>query len=235
MDNPQQRGKFRSLRLKRYDYSRPGAYFVTICERTRKNLFGRILKSKMALNRNGEIVQQIWDALPDRFQNLRLDTFVIMPNHVHGFLIFPGQVYTTNAENPTNEKNYIDDMSQPCSAVNKDFRDNVGAGLALHSGKACLSEKDSTEYASSPGGTTIKSTQGANQRYSLGDVVRVFKSISTLDINRFLKKSGPVWQRNYYEHVIRNPQSLNAAREYIRNNPKNWKHDKENPGRHEKI
>lgn len=64
------------------------------------------------------------------------------------------------------------------------------------------------------------------------DVVRAFKSISAINVNRFLSRVGiPLWQRDYDEHIIRNEESLNRVREYIGNNPLGWKLDRENPRR----
>jgi len=64
----------------------------------------------------------------------------------------------------------------------------------------------------------------------LMDVVRAFKSISAINVNRFLSRVGvPLWQRNYYEHIIRNEESLNRVREYIGTNPLRWEVDRENP------
>jgi len=64
---------------------------------------------------------------------------------------------------------------------------------------------------------------------TLGDTARVFKSLSAVRVNRFLMRTGPLWQRNYYEHIIRNENSLNKVREYIINNPAQWEFDRENP------
>jgi REP element-mobilizing transposase RayT len=67
---------------------------------------------------------------------------------------------------------------------------------------------------------------------TLGNVLRAFKSISAISVNRLLSRSGqPLWQRTYYEHVIRDEESLNRLREYIATNPLRWELDRENPGR----
>ncbi len=77
----------RSIRLKGYDYSSPGAYFVTICVERREHRLGEIVDGVMRLNDAGRMVQAAWQALPGRFPNIRLDEFVIMPNHVHGIIV----------------------------------------------------------------------------------------------------------------------------------------------------
>ncbi|MBD2293049.1 transposase [Anabaena sphaerica FACHB-251] len=85
----------RSIRLKGYDYSQQGAYFVTICTHQRNCLFGEIVDSEMKLNTNGEIARGSWLSIPRHFQNVELDEFVIMPNHLHGIIII---VNNSNAE-----------------------------------------------------------------------------------------------------------------------------------------
>jgi REP element-mobilizing transposase RayT len=75
------------LRLKEYDYSRPGVYFVTICAKDRANRFGEIVDGEMRENNLAAVVHSCWDDLPNHYPNVELDEFVIMPNHVHGFII----------------------------------------------------------------------------------------------------------------------------------------------------
>src|SRR5260221_6168384 len=76
----------RSVRLKGYDYSQAGLYFVTICVKDRVAAFGTVTDGNMHLSEKGEIAQQVWNALPERFPYLEIDYFVIMPDHVHGIL-----------------------------------------------------------------------------------------------------------------------------------------------------
>ena len=153
------------LRLKVYDYSQIGAYFVTVCARNHELVFGKIVEDEMRLNDAGRIVQNCWNALLFRFPGIELDAFMIMPNHVHGIIMI------------------------------------VGAGQAL-----------------SPNSPT------------LGDIIRVFKSTSAINLNLMLSMSGQsIWQRNYYEHIIRDEESLSKIREYIAYNPLSWSMDRENP------
>ena len=86
MRNHHERHHRRSIRLKGYDYSKNGAYFVTICSHNHECIFGRISNGKMRLNSYGEIVQKCWDDLPNHYLNIKLDVFVIMPDHVHGII-----------------------------------------------------------------------------------------------------------------------------------------------------
>jgi putative transposase len=77
----------RSLRVRGYDYASAGAYFVTVCTRDRKCLFGEVVNGAMICNAFGGVVTNVWNALPDHYARLTLDTFVVMPNHVHGIIV----------------------------------------------------------------------------------------------------------------------------------------------------
>jgi hypothetical protein len=77
----------RSIRLKGYDYTRAGAYFITIVTQNRACLFGAVVEGRMRLNPLGQIVQECWLAIPDHFPHALLDEFVIMPNHLHGIIV----------------------------------------------------------------------------------------------------------------------------------------------------
>jgi putative transposase len=76
----------RSIRLKGYDYAQIGAYFVTIVTQSRKCLFGEIVEAEMRLNDAGRIIQTAWNDLPNHYANVEVDTFVVMPNHIHGII-----------------------------------------------------------------------------------------------------------------------------------------------------
>ena len=95
----------RSIRLKGYDYSQAGAYFVTICTLNRECLFGEIkaLEPAPLLNECGEIVLDCWNAIPGHFQGVELDEFVVMPNHVHGILIIHDNGRGTACRAPTEQ------------------------------------------------------------------------------------------------------------------------------------
>jgi REP element-mobilizing transposase RayT len=172
----------RSIRLKGYDYTQPGAYFVTICTQDRACLFGEVVDGQMRLNEFGEIVRECWLAIPDHFSHTVLDEFVIMPNHVHGIIS-------------------IVDASTDVTVV-------VGATHA----------------------SPLRIRPRGPERKSIGAIVGSFKSATTKRINGPRGTPGvPVWQRNYYEHIIRNQESLNRIRQYILDNPQRWSSDRENP------
>ena len=77
----------RSIRLRGLDYRSPGAYVITVCSFHRACLFGEIVRDQLQPNSIGEIVKEVWRAIPTFFPHLDLDAYVVMPNHVHGILI----------------------------------------------------------------------------------------------------------------------------------------------------
>ena len=168
----------RSIRLRDYDYSRTGAYFVTICAWKKECSFGEVSKGTVNCSEAEKIVTDSWYKLLERFPSIELDEFVIMPNHIHG-IVFMNAL--------------------------------VGAGLALP-------------------GMKPKQKGAASSAPTLGDIMRTFKSTSAVTVNRRLDRPGlPLWQRNYYERIIRDERELHAIREYIRYNPLKWEEDDENP------
>jgi REP element-mobilizing transposase RayT len=169
----------RSIRLRNYDYSQAGAYFVTICTINRKCLFGKIegpnnnSPNIMLSNVAGKIVQQCWLEIPTHFPNAELDKFVVMPNHIHGIIIIKN-VWVQNFE-PIQQNKYQKIIPQ-----------------------------------------------------SIGSIIRGFK----IGVTKWFRQNTNiynVWQRNYYEHIVRNERELNQIREYIINNPLQWQFDRENP------
>jgi len=188
-----QRHHRRSIRLKGYDYTQPGGYFITICTYQRECLLGEIIDDEMVLNPAGEIVQHAWDDLPNHFPNVVLDQFCIMPNHVHGIVILK--------ELPAG---WDDDLNT--------------AGSSRRGGSQTRPYYDDQPI------------NPKNQHHGLPEIVRAFKSFSSRRINELMESPGvPTWQRNYYEHIIRNRRELNAIRNYILANPLNWKLDQDNP------
>ena len=178
----------RSVRLGRYDYSQAGAYFVTLVTQGRECLFGEVEDCKMRLNEAGEMARAVWGRLPDRFPNVEVENFVVMPNHIHAIVV-------------------ISDVGAPL----------VGA------------------QSYTPG--TASKHNGATTRVAptLGEVIGAFKSLTTVEYTRGVRNEGwpafqkRLWQRNYYEHIVRSDDSLLRIIEYIITNPANWDQDSENP------
>ncbi|GHV55317.1 hypothetical protein FACS1894216_17310 [Synergistales bacterium] len=159
----------RSIRLKGYDYSQSGMYFVTICAQDRECLFGAIIPNgaapnKIALNDAGRMIEREWEKLISRFPYIVLREYIIMPNHFHGIF-------------------------------------------------------------------EIRSDEN---KATIGDIVGAFKSITTAGYIHGVNNDGwqpfckRLWQRNYYEHIVRNEDEYCQIAEYIQNNPFNWENDREN-------
>ena len=76
-----------SIRLKGYDYSQAGAYFITICVKDRKCLLGEVINGEIILSDIGKIIEECWNKIPTHFNSVNLDAFVVMPNHLHGIVL----------------------------------------------------------------------------------------------------------------------------------------------------
>jgi REP element-mobilizing transposase RayT len=154
------------MRLNGYDYSQAGAYFVTLVTHERSCLFGESQDGGIQLNSAGKMITHWWLELVNKFSILRLDEFVVMPNHLHGILWF--------ADHPK-----------------------------------------SAPY--------------------LGEIIQWYKTMTTNEYIHGVKQfswtvfHGKVWQRNYYDHIIRGEKDLDNIRLYIQNNPLRWAEDADNP------
>ena len=165
----------RSTRLRGYDYTQNGAYFITICAHKHQCVFGEIIDGEMHLNELGCVVEECLKNITMHFQNTEVNTFVVMPNHTHIVITLTDGCRGTACRAPTER------FSQPTSD-------------------------------------------------SIPTIIRSFKSAATKRINELRLTPGqPIWQRNYYEHVIRDEDDLNSIREYIEHNALKWAEDKENP------
>jgi len=164
----------RSIRLSEYDYTKGGAYFVTICTANRECLFGQVLEGEMHVNEFGKVVLECWEWLSKPYSYATLDARILMPNHLHGIIV--------------------------------------------------INDDDSQKGGSRTAPTIFP------KRKPLGRLVGAFKTVSTKRINELRQTPGfALWQRNYYEHIIRNENSLNKIRDYILGNPSRWVLDQENP------
>ena len=169
----------RSIRLRGYSYSSPGAYFVTICTWAKDCLLGSIRNHEMHLIPCGQIVKEEWFRSASIRKEIQLDSYTIMPNHLHGIVVL--------TEN---------NVPQPPLATSKS---EVQTDTLIQKGPATR---------------------------SLGSFIAGFKSSTTKRINGLRGTPGiPVWQRNYYEHIIRNAQSFDKIRLYIDENPLRWEAD----------
>jgi putative transposase len=182
----------RSIRLKGYDYTRDGAYFVTICTRDRACLFGTVVNGEMLLNQYGREVAGCWMWLAQRYSYVHLDQWVVMPNHVHGIIVIVDDRRGGSRTDPTR-------TAPTTGLVGQSTVDIDGLWIA------------------------------STKRKTLGRLIGAFKTVSTRRINGVRSTPGAkVWQRNYYEHVVRNRLQLRRVRRYIASNPSRWELDREN-------
>jgi putative transposase len=182
----------RSIRLPGYNYASPGAYFVTICVHGGECLLGDVVDGEMRLNEWGKTASGYWLRIPDHFDHVQLDEWVVMPNHLHGIVLIVGRGEASPATTS------VSDDPTPGEADPQDRESNMDASPLQ------------------PG--------------SLGATIGNYKSVSTRRINRVRGTPGTrFWQRNYWEHIIRDERSLNRIREYIQNNPARWAEDQLHP------
>ena len=186
----------RSIRLKGYDYSQAGAYFITICTHNRECLFGEIIEGQMHLNEIGKIVESEWLKTAEIRDEVELDAFTVMPNHVHGIIVITGNSSPSEPVGAHGRAPNVDMMA-----------DDLGVAAVRADGRPPL----------------------RRQPKSIGSIMAGFKSTVTKQINEIRQTPGaPVWQRNYYEHIIRNEKALQRIQRYIIENPQQWVYDQEN-------
>ncbi|WP_276979943.1 transposase [Flavobacterium filum] len=195
----------RSIRLKGYDYSQAGLYFITICCQDRACLFGEIVgtnnylpnivtpenKPQMILNDAGKIANDCWMEIPNHYPNAKLHEYIVMPNHIHGIIELVNDVNTgvqnfVPLQNKT-ERNVGIENFQPLQPTQNEFQKIIPR--------------------------------------SIGSIVRGFK----IGVTKWFRQNTDVaivWQRNYYEHIIRDEQSYQNISNYIINNPAKWAEDK---------
>lgn len=178
MESNSANGHRRSIRLKGYDYTQAGAYFVTLVTWQRAWLFGQVVDGEMLRNDLGEIVAKTWLETAIVRPNVELGVFSVMPNHAHGIIVLTD-------------------------------------GGVRASRRLALTENSIHPTGEAPG--------------SLGAIIGQIKSLSTKRINAFRQTPGkPVWQRNYYERIIRNEREMESIWAYIEANACSWSEDELN-------
>ena len=205
----------RSIRLKGHDYSQSGAYFVTICVHDRACLFGRVEDNVFEPSDAGIMVETIWEEMPQHYKGMELGSLIVMPNHVHAIFII-----TTDIVGATPCGCPISESEQP-TEKNTSGDNSVGANP-----RGCPITEQSQNIGQPQGVAPTGKT------LSLSDVVHRYKTMTTKRYTDGVKNHGwtpfrgKLWQRNYYEHIIRNDEEYQRIAKYIENNPKTWKDDK---------
>jgi putative transposase len=235
--NPERHHR-RSIRLRGYDYTQTGGYFITIVAHERALLFGEIVNGAMRLNEYGQIVRDEWfrTAVVRPYVMLYPDEFVVMPNHIHGIIWIVGAtrrvaptcgVVPTDGIAPTCGVVPTDGIAPTCGVVPTD-------GIAPTCGVVPTDGVAPTDGGVPTDGVAPTHPLGRPtlKPHSVGSILAQFKSLTTKRINALRGTPGAaVWQRNYYEHIIRDERSLQQIRRYILENPQRWEQDSENPYR----
>ena len=220
----------RATRLRGYDYRQPGAYFVTIGVQYRKCLFGEIIDGQMQSNEIGKIVIEYWNRIPQHFSSVELGECVVMPNHIHGIIVL-GTVGARSPRPHTHPpQNRRGAVSAPASDPNR--RGAVPAHTSDPNRRGVVSAPASDPnrrgVVSAP--ASDPNRRGAVSAPALGQIVAYFKYQSTKYINQRNNTPGTrIWQRNYYDHAIRDDADLQRIRQYIKNNPMQWELDQLHP------
>jgi REP element-mobilizing transposase RayT len=208
-----QRHHRRSIRLKGFDYSSEGAYYVTIVTQGREHVFGEIVDEEMVLNAAGQMIVKWWSELPNKFPHVVLGAFFVMPNHFHGIIFIMNPV-------------------EADLRVSPDLRvDPEDKGKGKHIGP----------HENRGGHIGPLENRGGHigppLRATLSTMIQWFKTMTTNEYIRGVKQlnwepfEGRLWQRNFYEHIIRDEKDLQQKTDYILDNPSRWDADDENPVR----
>jgi len=177
-------------RWRGWDYSENGWYFVTICTRERKDLFGGIENNLIKINDCGMVVKKCWDEIPNHFEGVGLDEFIILPNHVHGIVILNG-----------------------CAGMGDGRKFGIVGNADLRS----LRRENNLRW--------LKMADYDRTKMYLPKIIQGFKSSVSRKIGR------PIWQKSFYDRIIRDEKECDKIRFYIRNNPKLWYRDRNNHSR----
>lgn len=194
-----------SKRLKGYDYSQQGFYFITMVCENRRKLFGKIENGKMILNKAGEIAKACWLEIPSHFPKVVLHEFIIMPNHVHGII----EIKENKKENSVGAKNLSPRRENlDIKENNKEEKDlSEEEEFLIFLNQIRLYELEERKI---PKGTSK----------TIGSIVRGFK----IGVTKWMRKNSSiqkVWQRDYHDRIIRSDREFYFVTEYIKNNPAN--------------
>lgn len=204
----------RSIRLKGYDYSQAGLYFITICCQERAHLFGNIENGEMKLNAFGKIAWEEWLATEKIRKNCKIHQSIVMPNHIHGII----EILYKKEKSPESESQFA---SATPSDIGK-FKSPSQTIGAIIRGFKIATIKKIKDY--------IQENKENLEKFNIKDISSTgelqFAPTEFAPTEKIINLNFKIWQRNYYEHIIRNEQAYYRIANYIINNPKNWKEDK---------
>jgi REP element-mobilizing transposase RayT len=216
-----------SIRLKDYDYSAQGSYFVTLVTQDRVHLFGKIENGKMNLNSVGKIVAEEWKNTVQLRPNTILGEFIIMPDHMHMIVTIISQIKNKDEQEWTHSN-----PQGPSHTIGAIIRGFKGAStkkinLFLNSTGELQFARKELQFARKESQFALKSSKSLckSSQFARKSAQSPRKS-SQFEPSEFNKTK--IWQRNYYEHIIRNQVDYSRIEQYIIDNPTNWKKKKLN-------
>lgn len=203
--------KRRSIRLEGYDYSQEGLYFITLCCQDREHLFGEITGGEMKLNAFGEIAFKEWENTPNIRKNITLHEFIMMPNHIHGIIEIKEKL-NREGELQFAQARKFRSPSQTIGSIIRGYKI-----ATIKKIKEKINNSSSTgELQFAPTAPTAPTEEGFAPTEEGNAPIE--KKIIQLDYK--------IWQRNYYEHIIKDEKAYDNISNYIINNPLKWDEDK---------
>ena len=234
------KSRVNSLRLQTYNYGENGAYFVTVMIHNREAILGDVVEGQMILNKYGKLVSEIWKDLPNRYKHVMLDEFVIMPNHIHGIIWIqhqpntPTSIHTVGAgslltSNVQSVDSKLPDDTKPALATpQKTILVNSQNTRASNDAKRAGFKHISNDGVNGLNDQSVNEPAPTKTLYGLSEIIRNFKTVSSKRINLLRKTPNlTLWQRGFYDHIIRDEADLNRVRSYIQTNPLRWTLDKD--------
>jgi REP element-mobilizing transposase RayT len=205
------RYRTKTTRLQGWDYGNPGYYFVTITTKNRERFFGEIKNDDVLLSEMGEMTKNLWMKIPEQFDGVELDEYIIMPDHVHG-IIHIMSYNRRDTEPPHNDvvhtRRDVACFRRDVACFRRDANNRVSTGDHIPIGNS--GDKNS-------GGITGKHNPMLHD-VSIPKIIRYFKGRVTFEINKKFRKNHFAWQSRYYDRIIRDDVELENVRRYVRDN-----------------
>lgn len=216
-------------RLSHFDYSRPGYYFITICVKDRRELLGKVMNGQMDMSEIGKIAKKFWMEIPDRFSNIRLDQWVIMPNHMHGILVIDAGNEGMNAGDngrtaPRRGRTGTGTGTDMNTGTDMDMGTDMGTDMDMDMNMN-MDMNMGTDMNAGELGSEFGSGLRPLDKNSISSVINHFKG----NVKRYCNKNGMgyfQWQSRFHDRIIRDERALETIRRYIWENPKRWGKDR---------
>ena len=209
----------RSIRLKGYDYAQAGLYFITLCVQNRQHLFGEIINGEMQLNALGKIAAEEWIATESIRKNCTLGAFVIMPNHFHAIL---------SIDYALKKSENIGTFTSPSQSIGAIIRGYKGASTKKI--KEIIRLETKKEFSSSSDSTGELQFARTTDKNGITPTIEGISPTDkeSLHLTADIDLTKSIWQRNYYEHIIKNEKAFKNIENYILNNALKWEEDQFN-------